>query len=329
MSEISVAAPAKLNLFLRVLAREESGFHQIESLFVAVRLHDTVRIRHRNLPEPGLVVDGPEDTGPDHENLALRAVRAFRDRARNEVEPGLEVDLEKRIPVGAGLGGGSSDAAAALRAMDRLHPGALDPAELVEIAAELGSDVPFFLASLPFALVWGRGERLLELPPLPTRPALVVVPPVRISTARAYGALARQRAGRVGETSVPQTPGAPRVPRTLALDDLTSWERVGDLAENDFEEVVMSRRPGLLEIQDLLRDSGARPALLSGSGSALFGLYEDLDGARAASRRVLRTFPEVGVHVTSTLDAWPGAVRASATPDGGSSPAGATGEDAG
>lgn len=329
MSEITVAAPAKLNLFLRVLAREESGFHQIESLFVAVDLHDTIRIRDRKLPEPAIVVEGREDTGPDRENLALRAALAFRERMQYDGERGLEVVLEKRIPVGTGLGGGSSDAAATLRAMDRLHPGALEASDLEVVAARLGSDVPFFLGSLPFALVWGRGERLLELPPLPSRPVLLVVPPFRISTARAYRHLARRRreGGRGG--SNPEKTAAQWKPRSLSLDDLTSWERVGDLAENDFEDVVMSRRPSLSEMQDLLRDTGARPALLSGSGSALFGLYEDPDAARAAGRRVGRRFPEVNLHVTSTLAAWPGGGRAGATPVGGSSAGGATGEDAG
>lgn len=290
MTEVLVRAPAKVNLFLHVLAREITGYHRIETLFQGLALHDRIRVRLREEPGVALRVTSEVDLGPSEDNLAVRAARAYRERAGLEGEAGLELHLEKTIPVGAGLGGGSSDAAAVLRALDWIHEGAVGERVLRELAAGLGADVPFFLGRRPRALAWGRGERLLELPPLPERPVVVAVPPFAVSTAAAYEALDRRR-GR----------GAVAGPRSLELEDVASWERVALRAENDFQDGLFADRPLARELRDVLAGAGAAPALLSGSGSALFGVYGSDEGADDAASRIRESFEDVAVHRTRTL----------------------------
>lgn len=334
MKRVDVAAPAKVNLLLRVLAREESGYHGIETLFQALELHDTVEVERR--PEPAVSLEvtwaGPsEDLGPVEDNLAYRAAAGYRARAGLDDVPGVAVGLTKAIPAGAGLGGGSSDAAAVLRAMDRIHAGALGEAALMELAGSLGSDVPFFLGPSPLALGWGRGERLLGLPPLASRPVLVVIPPFRVSTGEAYRRLAEMRASPLGEppSATPDArageasggdeagghrgagpspgwtetvlPGA--VP--LTMDDVSSWSGVTARAGNDFEAVVLRDRPRARAILELLRSRGAAPALLSGSGSALFGVFPDGNRAEGAAKEIRSAVPGARVVRTGTLEGWP------------------------
>ncbi|HEX6938443.1 MAG TPA: 4-(cytidine 5'-diphospho)-2-C-methyl-D-erythritol kinase [Longimicrobiales bacterium] len=258
---LRVDAPAKVNLTLRILAREDAGYHQIETLFCALDLADTLELR------PGgdgirLEVEGAE-IGPVEDNLVFRAARAFQDATG--IEQHVAIRLRKEVPAGAGLGGGSSDAAATLDALNELHGRPLDDAALVDLAATLGSDVPFFLCRSPFALAWGRGDRLLPLPAPPRAPALVAVPGFPIPTAEAYRALAAHRA-RTGAA-----PGAAVVP----LHALGTWEDIAAAAVNDFEPPTFERFPELARLKRLLLDTGATLALLSGSGSALFGIFPD------------------------------------------------------
>jgi 4-diphosphocytidyl-2-C-methyl-D-erythritol kinase len=184
----------------------------------------------------------------------------------------VHLTLTKRIPVRAGLGGGSSDAAAALHAVNRLAGGAVPRHELLQLAARLGSDVPFFASGAPLALGWGHGERLLHLPPLPAAPALLVTPPVGVGTAEAYGWVdaARQSAGRRGAVA-------------LDLDSLSRWGDIGRMAGNDFESAVFERAPAVRAAFEAL--AGTRPLVcrMSGSGSTLFAIYRsarDRDDAR-------------------------------------------------
>lgn len=302
MTEVALRAPAKVNLFLRVLARETSGFHCLETLFLALDLHDRIVVRRRKEEGVVLEVEGDEDLGPSDRNLAVRAARAYRKRAREGAEGdrgggrgGVRIQLRKTIPAGAGLGGGSSDAAAVLRAMNRLD-GRLEGRDLLRIARSLGADVPYFLAARPLALGWGRGDRLLALPSLPSRPAVVVVPEGRIATADAYAALAKRRNGREAGP-----PGA----RVLRAADLDSWERTAALAENDFEAVAFEMRPICRRARDLLVSEGAAPALLAGSGSAVFGIFRRKAAADRAASRALDALPGCIVHRTHTLERWP------------------------
>src|SRR5690606_6718842 len=176
-------APAKVNLRLVVLAREASGFHQLETIFCAIDLADTITAQRA---EPGIELEvvGAR-LGEPQENLVWRAASAFF--RTSGIAGGARLRLDKRIPVGAGLGGGSSDAASTLHALNALYGRPLGPRSILELAAELGSDVPFFAAGRPFALAWGRGGRLLPFPALPPAPTVVGVPDFSIATVYAYG----------------------------------------------------------------------------------------------------------------------------------------------
>ncbi|HEX6938379.1 MAG TPA: 4-(cytidine 5'-diphospho)-2-C-methyl-D-erythritol kinase [Longimicrobiales bacterium] len=258
---LRVRAPAKVNLSLRVLAREVSGYHQIETLFCALDLADSLELR---LGGAGirLEVEGAE-LGPVEDNLVFRAARAF-ERATG-IDLHVAIRLRKEVPAGAGLGGGSSDAAATLDALNELHGRPLDDAALLALAATLGSDVPFFLCRSGLALAWGRGDRLLPLPEPPRAPVLVVAPGFAIPTADAYRALDAHRNAAAGAAGA----------AVLRLDTLRGWEAIAAAAVNDFEPPTFARFPDLAELKRLLLDAGATIALLSGSGSALFGVFPD------------------------------------------------------
>src|SRR5216110_516359 len=179
---LRVLAHAKINLFLRVLARETSGFHQIETAFALLELADELTVR-RTDSGVTLEVEGP-DLGPSDENLVVRAARMVLDATGNRF--GVSMKLVKRIPVRAGLGGGSSDGAAALHAVNALAGNAVPRHELLHFAARLGSDVPFFASGAALPLAWGRGERQFRVPAPAPLPALIAIPPVQVSTPEAY-----------------------------------------------------------------------------------------------------------------------------------------------
>ncbi len=266
---VSVEAPAKVNLRLAILAREASGYHSLESLFCAISLADLLTVR-RGDSGVALTVEGAVETGPPERNLAVRAAHLFHEELGEG--PAVAIHMVKRIPSAAGLGGGSSDAAATLRALNTLRGESFDRAALLRMAIELGSDVPFFLCGFPLALGWGRGERLLTLPPLPERPVLVAHPGAAVPTPDAFAAIAKRRG-----------PAPP--PRAFALDagGLANWGAVERLAMNDFSEVVAERIPVLHDALAAMRDAGARIALLAGSGGSVFGIF-DTDDARDAAR---------------------------------------------
>lgn len=274
-------APAKVNLFLRVLAREESGYHQLETLFQALELADEVTLEWLRLPtllasgspDPQgieLEVEGvpAEALGPPEANLAVRAARLFFEALPGvrDTLPRLRIHLRKRIPHGAGLGGGSSDAATVLRGLNELLGNPLDAGALATLGARLGADVAFFLCGSPLALAWGRGDRLLPLPPLPRAPVVLLLPARRIATPEAYGVLARSRV----DADRPTPPA-----RVFAPDAApwTDWTSVAREAENDFEVALAPAYPELVHLRRVLEEAGARPALLSGSGSAVFGVF--------------------------------------------------------
>lgn len=259
MTSAAVPCHAKLNLFLRVLAREADGYHGIETLFCLIDLADRLVAERRD--ERGVTIDvAGADAGPPEENLAVRAAHLVLDATGRRF--GVHLRLEKRIPVRAGLGGGSSDAAGALALVNRLAGDAVPRHELLQFAARLGSDVPFFFSAAPLALAWGRGERLLRLAPLPAAPALLLSPPVAVSTAEAYGWVdeARQGAGRRGAVA-------------LDLDALAGWGDIGRMAGNDFESPVFARHPPVRAAFEAL--VGTRPLVcrMSGSGATLFAVY--------------------------------------------------------
>jgi 4-diphosphocytidyl-2-C-methyl-D-erythritol kinase len=287
---IDTFAHAKLNLSLRVLARETTGYHQIETLFCALELADEIAIS-RTSGGVSLAVDLPTDRpgatpdlGPIEENLAYRAAALFMQEA--PLARGVHVRLVKRIPAGAGLGGGSSDAAAVLCALNELRPKPIPAQALLELGARLGSDVPFFITGAPLALAWGRGERIAPLPPLAPAAVVLAVPPERVATADAYAAFAAEGA---------PSPMIVRIP--------ASWSDVADLAHNDFEATVFALHPRLGAVRAMLEDGGANIARLTGTGSVVFGLFADAAGAAAAADRITDAYPDIDTIVTQTRTA--------------------------
>ena len=260
-----VAAQAKINLRLRILAREASGYHQLETLFLRLALADDILVRATDGAR-SLDVDGDVDRrqlGAPERNLAWRAAEAYA--ATTGWPAGFAIELTKRIPVGGGLGGGSADAGAVLRALDLMAPAPIGEPALRAIAAPLGADVAFLASSIPYALAWGRGERLLGLPAPDERDVLLVLPPFAVNTADAYGWLAAAReAGDAGA-------GASDVLDARTLGD---WPTIARVATNDFEPVVAARHPMLRGVVARLRELGCAPAMMSGSGSSLFGVLE-------------------------------------------------------
>lgn len=256
---VELVAPAKLNLFLRVLAREVDGYHGIETLFSLLALADTLRAERTEGRAATLTVTGA-DCGPPEQNLAVRAAELVLEATGRKF--GVRLTLTKRIPVRGGLGGGSSDAAAALGAVNHLAGDAVPRHELLQFAARLGSDIPFFLSGAPFALAWGHGERMLRLPPPPAAPALLVVPPIGITTPEAYALVdsARQGVGRRGAVA-------------LDLDALASWGSIARLAGNDFEFALFGRHPELKRAFEALTATQPLLSRMTGSGSTIFAIY--------------------------------------------------------
>jgi 4-diphosphocytidyl-2-C-methyl-D-erythritol kinase len=265
MAEARVAAQAKINLRLKVLAREADGYHSIETIFARIDLADEVVVR---IGGTGQSIDCKgADLGPTERNLGFRAAMAYA--GATGWPAAFSIEITKHIPVGGGLGGGSADAGAVLRALDAMSPRPLGP-RLVTLAAELGADVPFVTIDSPFALGWSRGERLMPLPTLPRLPIVVITPTKGIATADAYEWVAESRMG--------------FTPTSFLIDAaaLRDWTRMASIATNDFDAVVFTRFPDLGRAASSLRQQGALISILAGSGSSVIGVFEDQATADSA-----------------------------------------------
>jgi len=246
-------AQAKINLSLRVLGKEPDGFHSIETVFLRIGLGDDVRVHireHARTLRCGVMRDQPES-----ENLAFRAAELF---AKETGWPhGFEIVIKKRIPIGGGLGGGSADAAAVLRILNAICDHPVSTGELRTMAFQLGSDVPFLASDFSMALGWGRGEKLLGLPPLPARDAYLFFPPFGVPTGEAYALLDQSRGERARESP------------DLTAEMFEDWESAARHSVNDFEPVIRKRYP---EIDQLLSRGDKYDLFyrLSGSGSTVF-----------------------------------------------------------
>jgi 4-diphosphocytidyl-2-C-methyl-D-erythritol kinase len=284
MPSIRVPAFAKVNLRLDVLARRADGYHELRTIFQSISLHDTLHVERSRKPGIELQVLGNPTlaAAPQRENLVWRAADAFLREARPS--GGLRITLQKRIPAGRGLGGGSSDAAAVLAALLRLNKRRIAGERLLAIAAGLGADVPFFLFG-GRALGTSRGDEIYPLPDI-KRQALLVVSPrdIAVNTRDAYGWLDRR---------LTKDSGNSKLWSFCAL----CWSPRGDGLSNDFESVVFKRHPRLAHIHRGLLRAGAAEASLAGSGSAVFGVFPN----PARARRSARLFPEDQVFLCSTL----------------------------
>jgi 4-diphosphocytidyl-2-C-methyl-D-erythritol kinase len=267
-------AHAKINLVLRILAREASGYHGIETLFQRLALHDVVHVATsdaaRSLHCHGVAMPAA-GLGDVQQNLAWRAADAYTRAARWDT--GWQIDIDKQIPVGGGLGGGSADAAAVLRALEAMSPTPLGEARLLEIAGTLGADVPFLLAGDALAWAWGRGDRLLALPALPRMAVTLVVFDQGVNTGAAYGAFSRWRDAQQQGVSA----------RHYGPATFTSWREVAAVAANDFEVVVPSMHDGVAQLLPMVlqtaaalqREGHAAIGRMSGSGATCFVLHPD------------------------------------------------------
>lgn len=262
LSRVTVLAPAKLNLGLRVLGKRPDGFHEIETLFVAVSLFDELTLVRRD--SGGLSVTwergrddlNPGDLAVNESNLVVRAVREFE--AISATKCDLSIHLKKSIPIAAGLGGGSSDAAATLKGLRLLYPGKVDERALFGAAARLGSDIPFFLGS-PAAIGRGRGESLYPAAIDLTWYAIIVCPRVASPTSEVYLAL--------DLTFMPKMTDFP--PRLEGDDFFAALA----LIHNDLQDVVERRVPEVLHWKNRLLTLGAEGAYVSGSGPSVFGVF--------------------------------------------------------
>lgn len=263
MAERVVNAPAKLNLFLHVGARAEDGYHAIASLAVFLDLADRLHFS-RVTRGVSLDVTGPfaAAAGNGESNLVMRAIRAFG-------VDGLAIALEKNIPVAAGLGGGSADAAATLRALDALFPRRHSADEIARIALSLGADVPMCLASTP-VFAQGRGERLTPAPAMPVLPMVLVNPRVSVATAQVFGAL-KHRSG----AHFPAHPA-----RFETVGSLTHWL---EHTTNDLEAPARSIAPVIGDVLAALRAQSPLFAAMTGSGATCFAIFESLDLANKAA----------------------------------------------
>ncbi|MEK6775264.1 MAG: 4-(cytidine 5'-diphospho)-2-C-methyl-D-erythritol kinase [bacterium] len=287
MNNVCVRAPAKINLGLRVLKKRPDGYHEIETVFQMVSLFDDLRIEEGG---PGIRIESDRDDLPCGEgNLIYRAAELLgRESGR---PPAVRIRLCKRIPIAAGLGGGSSDAAATLVGLNRLWNLGFSRGRLMALAGEIGMDVPFFLFSAT-AFAKGRGEILEKLPsPSPPLWILLIHPGFKVSTAWAYQSLKLGLTIEHKNISIPKFfvafPGEGRIP-----------------LENDLEKVTFKEYPRLKEIKGTLETSGALHVLMSGSGSAIFGLFQDKDKALSVQKR-LEQRKDLSVYLVHTLSALP------------------------
>lgn len=271
--ELTLHALAKVNLTLIVGARRDDGYHDVSTVMQTVGLYDTLTLTGGS----GLTMTcTAPDLPTDGSNLVLRAAALFC-RELHLPAPDLHLHLQKRIPSQAGLGGGSSDAAAVLRAMRTLYAPEVSDAELERMAAALGSDVPFFIRG-GTALATGRGERLTPLPRLADGWFVVVKPPEGFSTPAMYRRL---------DELPPQPPQPDGMPSALGAGELRA---VAAALCNSFERAVPPDS-AVWVIREALRAQGALAAMLSGSGSAVFGLFDREDAARAAAEVLRARWP--------------------------------------
>ncbi|MCP4582963.1 MAG: 4-(cytidine 5'-diphospho)-2-C-methyl-D-erythritol kinase [candidate division Zixibacteria bacterium] len=260
MDKVNLKAPAKINLYLRVLDKRPDGYHNIDSLMQAVSLYDEITLERSDKIE---LICADFDDLPAGDNLAHKAAELMAGMSNF---PGVRITLKKNIPIGAGLGGGSSDAAFVIRGLIKLYNLRLNNTELIRKSAALGADIPFFLSSGQ-ALVSGIGDTIEPCHYTGQYRILIIKPPFAVETAKAYSELDRLRSGKLSLTN---TKKMALLQRNIVDQDFV---RIANLFTNDMEEVVFSWHHELSRLKHSLRQEGAFYAGMSGSGAAVFGLF--------------------------------------------------------
>jgi len=287
MREVRIPAFAKINVRLDILGKRADGYHELRTIFQTVSLHDELRLRTAHHSGISLAVRGNAALSqePTQKNLVYRVVDALRSALK--IRSGVEIELRKTIPAGRGLGGGSSDAAAALLGYLRLTKSRLPEPALLQIASSLGADVPFFLHG-GRALGVSRGDEIYPLPDVPKSTVLIVSPrTIHVSTPDAYKWL------KARPLALTKPAAASKLWKFCAL----CWSAQGSGLSNDFESPVFRRHPRLAQIKRALLQGGASGASLAGSGSAVFGVFP----SPALARRAAVGFPDDETFVCETL----------------------------
>jgi 4-diphosphocytidyl-2-C-methyl-D-erythritol kinase len=285
MREVRIPAYAKINLRLDVMGKRADGFHELRTIFQTISLHDDLRLSANSGGKIELVISGNEalSNEPSQKNLVYRAAEALA--AELKISRGVKIELRKMIPAGRGLGGGSSDAAATLLGYLRLTGKKIPTERLMELAATLGADVPFFLFG-GRALGVNKGDEIYPLPDIAKRAVLVVSPKdVHVATPDAYRWL--------DASQLTKSAAGPKLWEFCAL----CWSAQGDSLSNDFERAVFQRHGRLGEIKRVLLQKGAAGASLAGSGSAVFGVFP----SPVMARRAAVAFPHESTFVCETI----------------------------
>ncbi|MFA4981598.1 MAG: 4-(cytidine 5'-diphospho)-2-C-methyl-D-erythritol kinase [Candidatus Omnitrophota bacterium] len=296
MTSIELTAPAKVNLVLKILGKRKDSYHNIYTLFEKISLCDRIRIT--KIREGIIVSSDRFITRSPKDNLVYKAAKLFL--GRHKLKYGVKIDIKKKIPIAGGLGGGSSDAASVLMGMDRLFGLKIGRAGLLSLAARLGSDVPFFILDVPFAVGRGRGERLEKADVRKRLWHLIIYPGFKVSTKDVYEAFdAHQEAlvPRRGSGSRPEH--LPKALTTRHCGDRIIRQSAGsmDFGEiesmlyNDLEETVIAKKETIGKVIERLASSLNKKAIVSGSGPSVFCLYRDGKEALAAKRRLLGSLP--------------------------------------
>jgi 4-diphosphocytidyl-2-C-methyl-D-erythritol kinase len=309
--ELRVPAFAKLNLTLLVLYRRPDGYHEVRTILQSISLADTIHIHFGRARDTDFTLSSSvEIPGCTEDNLVVRAARLFLESEKLTAR--IRFHIDKRIPIGAGLGGGSSDAAATLRALAELSGRPLSPARLRDMAGTLGSDVPFFLDG-GTALGISRGEEIYPLRSLRAPYVLLLLPSVPVGTAGAYRVLGRGTASELTSSQLlHKIEKFQLFAGAVECADPDGW---WNWSENDFEAVVLQQHPRLARLLRLLRRWGARPARMTGSGSALYGVFHSPAERDAARRQLAGSDPGLRLETVRFLTrdqyraAWEKALR--------------------
>ena len=269
MDEITLKALAKINLGLDVVRRREDGYHEVRMIMQPIHLYDLLEIQ--KIREPGIQIVSNLSFLPVNENnLVYKAARLLQEEFA--LTDGISVKLTKRIPVAAGMAGGSTDAAAMLYAMNQLYDLGLSRRELMKRGVQIGADVPYCLMR-GTALAEGIGEKLTELPAPPKASILVAKPPIMVSTKEVYQSLKADEL-----SSHPDIDGMIEALKQGSLQEIT------DRMDNVLETVTVEQFPVIAQIKDFMKEHGAMNALMSGSGPTVFGIYKEEQEALAAEK---------------------------------------------
>jgi 4-diphosphocytidyl-2-C-methyl-D-erythritol kinase len=285
---ISGLAPAKINLFLRVIGRRSDGYHELDSLFMPVALYDQVRISLKPSSRfLATVRTNRSELPTDERNLALRAAQCIAERYGVHAE--VNIELDKRIPLSSGLGGGSSDAGAVIRLLATAL-GIINQEELLAAALSIGADVPFFLDPRP-ARIGGIGEKIMPLPAAPQLELVVAAPPFEVSTARVYAQLKPTHwSGRAADTDV---------------ERFCAGELLSPMLVNDLARPACELYPAIEHLWRLVEDLQPIACGMSGSGGTIFAVYPDAQTAERARKHILRLDPTLTAIALRTIPSLP------------------------